>query len=127
MDFGGIEVEVSVGQLTPAIHWEQRHDLFKQVKRSRGIYMSLSPEERDIIIGKVHGALAVMLDRVDEWIPDAFVGDQPGESLDIKLTLVMADVDSSVAKVRESSTTRFNEVTEQLKESLADLENEDDD
>lgn len=88
--------------------------------------MSLSDDQRTEIKEKIRGTLAVMLDRVDEWLPDSFSGDAVGESLDIQIKLVMADIDSSVAKTIETSSMKMNEATDKLSEVLEDLENEDD-
>lgn len=120
-------VKVSVENITPQTHWEKRHELFKQVKRSRGIYMSLSDDQRYELVNKIHGTLAVMLDRIEDWLPDSFTGEEVGECLNIELKLVMADIDSSISDTIESSTTRMKKISQEMEKELLELEEEESD
>lgn len=117
-----VGIDVSVGELSPAVHWGNRFDLFQAIADSRELWVSLSEEERLVLIEKVRGSLAVMLDRVEEWLPDSFRGDHAGETLKIELNLIMADVDTSVATLINTSSTRFKESMSQLEFELEELE-----
>lgn len=106
---GDIRARVEVTQLTPTIHWKDRHDLFLTIKRSRTIWKTMTQDQKDTVVEKVKGSLAVMVDTVEEWIPDAFRGDTYGETIRIELLFAMADVYSAVELKRESSTHRLSE------------------
>jgi hypothetical protein len=122
MEFFGVRADISVTEITPDSHWESRHDLYKKVKRSRGWYMSLDPEQRAALAEKVRGSLAVMVDKVDEWLPDAFVGDLVGETIRIELQLVLADIDSAVAKQRHSSSYNLNKMAAKVEAMLEEMD-----
>lgn len=87
--------------------------------------MSLTEDQREEILEKVRGSLAVMLDRVDEWVPDSFTGTEIGESLTIELVLIMAGIDSAVSNLRESSSHQVDRAMEEVKRILKDLEDDD--
>ena len=112
--------------LTPTMHWEDRHDLYLTTKRSRAIWKNMSQDQKDAVIEKVKGSLAVMVDTVEEWIPDAFRGDTYGEAIKIELTFAMADVYSAVELKRESSTHRLREASEDMKNIVNSLDNKSD-
>ena len=117
-----VTVDVELTHLTPTIHWEDRHELFLTIKRSRAIWNTMTQEQKDVVVEKVKGSLAVMVDTVEEWIPDAFRGDTYGEAIKIELMFAMADVYSAVELKRESSSHRLNEAFEDIKSIVESLD-----
>lgn len=110
--------------MTPELHWEGRHETYKRVKRSEGFWMSLDEEARETLIEMVRGAIAVMYDNVEEWLPDAFTGETHGEAIKVELMLLMGDVDTEMARRIESSSMRRKEAAAALRESLKELHEE---
>ena len=121
---GDVVARVEATQLTPSIHWEDRNDLFLTIKRSRAIWKAMTQDQKDAVVEKVKGSLAVMVDTVEDWIPDAFRGDSYGEAIKIELLFAMADVYSAVELKRESSSHRLNEAFADIQSIV---ENMDDD
>lgn len=121
-NYAGIDVEVKEDILTPDIHWQNRHDTFKRVKRSRSIYMALSPEQKLVLTKKLRGALAVMYDRAEEWIPDSFTGNELGSALKVEMTFVMTEVDSSVSDILEASSYKLKEALDGMMSAMDDLD-----
>ena len=84
----------------------------------------MSEDQRDEVVDKVKGSLAVMVDTVEDWIPDSFRGDTYGEAIKIELIFAMADVYSAVELKRESSTHRLREASADIQSLVDDLEDE---
>lgn len=118
--FSDLPIKVGYSKLDPDFFWENRHSLFQAAKHSRAIWSVMTEEERDAILSKVRDSLAVMLDRVDEWVPESFTGVEVGEAINIELTLLMADVDSAVATTVQSSSMKLNESLSEFSKVIED-------
>lgn len=123
---GDVVAHIDHTHLTPSMHWEDRHELYLTVKRSRAIWKSMSQDQKDAAVDKVKGSLAVMVDTVEDWIPDAFRGDSYGEAIKIELVFAMADVYSAVELKRESSSMRLKEANADIQSLVQAIEEEED-
>ena len=122
LELDGVEVWVESSMLTPETHWENRHEIFLQVKHSRAVWKNMTNEEREAIVKKVAGSLYVMADTVENWIPDSFTGERSGDALKIELTLAMAEIDTAVSRNREASLKSLSDARDVINQMIEDMD-----
>ena len=119
--YGLAEVEVSLGHLSHVTYFERRRDFFEASVNSIELWGAMTPDEREVLKREVIQSLSVMIDRVDEWLPEALDGRQQNEILNVSLGFLYSDVSSAVTKERGASSYALGEATRQLQDRLADL------
>lgn len=119
--YGMAEVTVSLGHLSHVTYFERRKDFFEKSVHSIELWGAMTPDERELLKREVIQSLSVMIDRIDEWLPESLDGKQQNEILEISLGFLYSDVSSAVTKERGASSYALGEATRQLQDRLADL------
>lgn len=121
LEIEGFEIDIDLDIITPALLWESRFSEFERCHYSKGIYDSMSTDEKEAIIFRLKKAVGVMYDTVDEWLPDSLSLSEDGTCLRIEFNLVMNKVELDVERKNKATTFKLREVRKEI-ESLLEEE-----
>jgi hypothetical protein len=124
-DFGGVETNVDIDVLTPAMAWEARKVTYKKKCESKEIYELMSEEEREVVVKRVRRALEVMHDNIERWLPYSFSLNDIGTCLTIEYNMLVTDIEADRAENELTTSNRLKEAGQELKKLIKELEDED--
>jgi len=119
--YGLAEVDVELSHMSHVTYFERRRDFYETAVHSIELWETMTVDEQDILKREVAHSLSVMIDRMDEWLPEALDGHQQNELLQVTLGFLYSDVSSAVTKERGASSLALSEANEELQNRLAEM------